>query len=185
MRLIPISTVCREEQQPYCNVTFYASSSLPSPPLLVLGLVIPVMMTLPYVIKKFLQISRSDQGVSKEYLPIVLAPSLIAGSLFWLMEWADSATILGDEWSSMLRMGRTWLARLTFGWSFFIGGTFWWLFPVCLDVDVIGQGEKRQIQVIGYANAFGSLTSFFGLYSSISTQLTGRTDRCWRLVRWH
>ena len=178
VRLISISTVCREEQQPYCDVTFYASSSLPSPPLPVLGLVIPVMMTLPYAIKKFLQISRSDRGVSKAYLPIVLAPSLIAGSLFWLMELADSATILGDEWSSLLRMGRTWLARLTFGWSFFIGGTFWWLFPVCLDVDVIGQGEKRQIQVIGYANAFGSpyfifWTLFLSLIS-ISTQLTGQ-----------
>jgi phosphatidylinositol glycan class O len=149
--LISISTVCREEQQPYCNVTFYVSSS---PPLPILGLVIPVMMTLPYVIKKFLQISRSDRSVSKAYLPFFLAPSLRAG--FWLMEWADSATILGDEWSSMLRLGRTWLARLTFGWGFFIGGTLWWSFPVCLDIDVVGQGEKRQIQVIGYANAFGS-----------------------------
>ena len=178
VRLISISTVCREEQQPYCNVTFYASSSVPSPPLLVLGLVIPVMMALPYVIKKFMQISRSDRGVSKTYLPIVLAPSLIAGSLFWLMEWADSAPSFGDEWSSMLRLGRTWLARLTFGWGFFIGGILWWLFPVCLDIDIIGQGEKRQIQVIGYANAFGSpyfifWTLFLSLIS-ISTQLTGQ-----------
>ena len=178
VRLISISTVCREEQQPYCNVTFYATSSLPSPPLLVLGLVIPVMMTLPYVIKKFMQISRSDRGVSKTYLPIVLAPALIAGSLFWLMEWADSSTSFGEEWSSMLRMGRTWLARLTIGWGFFIGGTLWWLFPACLDIDVVGQGENRQIQVIGYANAYGSpyfifWTLFLSLIS-ITTQLTGQ-----------
>ena len=178
VRLISISTVCREEQQPYCNVTFYASSSVPSPPLLVLGLVIPTMTTLPYVIKKFMQISRSDRGVSKTHLPIVLAPSLIAGSIFWLMEWADSATLLGDDWSSLLRLGRTWLARLTFGWGFFVGGTLWWLMPVCLDIDVIGQGEKRQVQVIGYANAFGSpyfifWTLFLSLIS-ISTQLTGQ-----------
>jgi phosphatidylinositol glycan class O len=176
VRLISISTVCREEQQPYCNVTFYAFSS--SPPLPVLGLVIPVMMTLPYVIKKFMQISRSDRGVSKAYLPIVLTPSLVAGSLFWLMEWADSTASLGDDWNSMLRMGRTWLARLTFGWGFFVGGTLWWLFPVCLDIDVVGQGEKRQVQVIGYANAFGSpyfifWTLFLSLIS-ISTQLTGQ-----------
>jgi phosphatidylinositol glycan class O len=178
VRLISISTVCREEQQPYCNVTFYASSSVPSPPLLVLGLVIPVMITLPYVITKFMQISRSDRGVSKTYLPIVLAPSLVAGSLFWLMEWADSATILGDDWSSMLRLGRTWIARLTFGWGFFVGGTLWWVFPVCLDIDFIGQGEKRQIQVIGYANAFGSpyfiFWTLFLTLISISTQLTGQ-----------
>ena len=176
VRLISISTICREEQQPYCNVTFYASSS--SPPQLVLGLVIPVVTILPYVIKKFLQVTRSDRGVSKAYLPIILAPSLVAGSLFWLMEWADSATILGDEWNTTLRIGRTWLARLTFGWVLFVGGTLWWLVPVCLDIDVVNQGEKRQIHVIGYANAFGSpylmFWSLFLSLISISTQLTGQ-----------
>ena len=178
VRLISISTVCREEQQPYCDVTFYASSSLPSPPLLVSVLVVPAAMTLPYLIKKFLQITRSDKGVSTAYLPIILAPSLIASSLFWLMEWADSATLLGDEWSTTLRLGRTWLARLTFGWVFFFGGTLWWLVPVCLDVKVVGQGEKREMQVIGYANAFGSpYLIFWTLFLSlvfITTQLTGQ-----------
>ena len=178
VRLISISTICREEQQPYCNVTFYASSSLPSPPLLVLGLVIPVAMALPYAIKKFLQITRSDRGISKVYLPIILAPSLIAGSLFWLMEWADSAAILDDDWSTTLRLGRTWLARLTFGWILFVGGTLWWFVPVCLDIDVSSQGKQRQVQVIGYANAFGSpYLVFWTLFLSlifISTQLTGQ-----------
>jgi hypothetical protein len=109
---------------------------------------------------------------------IVLAPSIVAGSLFWLMEWADSTASLGDDRNSMLRMGRTWLARLTFGWGFFVGSTLWRLFPVCLDIDVIGQGEKRQVQVMGYANAFGSpffifWTLFLSLIS-IFTQLTGQ-----------
>ena len=31
VRLISISTICREEQQPYCHVTVFATSSLPSP----------------------------------------------------------------------------------------------------------------------------------------------------------
>ena len=175
VRLMSISTVCREEQQPYCNVTFYASSS--SPPVLVLGLVLPIAMALPHVIKKFLQITRSDRGVAKVYLPIILAPSLISGSLFWLMEWADSATILGDGWSTTLRMGRTWLAWLTFGWAV-VGGALWSIVPLCLDIDVTGQGEKRQVQVIGYANAFGSpYLIFWTLFLSlilISTQLTGQ-----------
>ena len=176
VRLISLSTICREEQQPYCNVTFYASSS--SPPLLVLGLAIPVAATLPYVIKKFLQITRSDRGVSKAYLPIILTPSLLASSFFWLMEWADSTIILGDEWGATLRIGRTWLARLTFGWILFVGGSLWWFVPVCLDIDDVGQGEKREIQVIGYANAFGSpYLIFWSLFLSlifISTQLTGQ-----------
>jgi phosphatidylinositol glycan class O len=49
---------------------------------------------------------------------------------------------------------------------------------VCLDIDFIGQGEKRQIQVIGYANAFGSpyfiFWTLFLTLISISTQLTGQ-----------
>jgi hypothetical protein len=32
----------------------------------------------------------------RKYLSIVLAPSLVAGSLFWSLEWAYSAAILWD-----------------------------------------------------------------------------------------
>ncbi|KAG6817786.1 hypothetical protein H0H87_003194 [Tephrocybe sp. NHM501043] len=179
VRAMAISTVCREEQQPYCHVTFYASSSLPSPPLLVLILGIPAAVGLPNVIARFLRITRSNVGVARSFIPLLLCPALIAGAAFWIIEWADSADILGHEWSSLLRIGRTGLARLAVGVA--LGGGFlWWAVPICLDfeTDETKPGHKRQVNVIGYANAFGSPYLIFwsvalGLVY-VSTQLTGQ-----------
>ncbi|CAA7266705.1 unnamed protein product [Cyclocybe aegerita] len=178
VRLMSISTICREEQQPYCHVTFFASSSLPSPPELVLYLAVPVAALLPFVVKRFLKITRSELGIAKTYLPTVLTPALIAGAGYWVMEWADSASVLGDEMSTTLRAGRTLIARFAFGWTVFVGVGFWWLVPLCLDIQVTVVDQKKQVKVLGFANAFGApylifWTLFFALVY-ISTQLTGQ-----------
>lgn len=178
VRLMAISTVCREEQQPYCHVTFYASSSLPSPPLLVLLLGVPVAIGLPLAITRFLHITRSDLGVARPYFSVIMCPSLITGAAYWILEWADAADVLGDGWTPLLRMCRTWMARLAFSVALIGGGALWWLVPVCLDVKVDEIGEKRQVKVLGYANAFGA--PFFVFWSIgfsavyATTQLTGQ-----------
>ena len=81
--------------------------------------------------------------------------------LFYLVRrirslWGDSASILGDEWTSILRLGRTWVARFAFGWLLLAGGTLWALVLLCLHIEITTKGEKRQVQVLGYANAFGA-----------------------------
>ncbi|KAJ6632149.1 alkaline-phosphatase-like protein [Mycena sp. CBHHK59/15] len=160
-------TVCREEQQPYCHVTFYATSSLPAPPLPVLFLVVPTALVFPWVLRRFLHISRSDVGLAKVFLPWILTPSLVAGTGFWLMEWADSVEVFGDEWAVILRFGRTWLVRLSL--VFLLGGG---------GSPPPQLGEKRQVTVIGYANAFGSsYLIFWTILLAVvytTTQLTGQ-----------
>ncbi|KAF8907063.1 alkaline-phosphatase-like protein [Gymnopilus junonius] len=155
---------------PYCHVTFFASSSLAEPSKLVLYLCLPAAVSLPYFIKRILRITRSDTGLAKTYLPLFLVPTLIGGSLFWIMEWADSASILGDDWPPALRFGRTWIARFSFGWILLAGGALWLLIPLCLNIEVSTEGGKRQIKVLGYANAFG----IFLALVYICTQLTGQ-----------
>jgi phosphatidylinositol glycan class O len=178
VRLMAISTVCREEQRPYCHVTFYASSSLPSPPLPVLLLAGPVAIGLPFAISRFLHITRSELGLAQSYLPVILRPSLIAGTAYWILEWADSAGALGDEWTPLLRLGRTWMARLAFSVALIGGGALWWLVPLCLNIQVDEVGEKRQVTVLGYANAFGApYLVFWSIGLSVvfaTTQLTGQ-----------
>ncbi|KAJ7062944.1 hypothetical protein C8F01DRAFT_1135815 [Mycena amicta] len=180
VRLMSISTVCREEQQPFCHVTFYASSSLPSPPSLVLYLALPTALALPWILRSYLKISRSHLGLAKIFLPGILLPSLLAGAGYWLMEWADSAGIVDSESAALLRVVRTWLARLVF---LFVlgGGALWWTIPLCLDIIDVAPtqpGEKRQVTVIGYANAFGSsyllFWSGFLAVVYVTTQLTGQ-----------
>ncbi|KAJ6475810.1 hypothetical protein C8R47DRAFT_1021326 [Mycena vitilis] len=180
VRLISMSTVCREEQQPYCHVTFYASSSLPSPPPAVMYLVVPTAIFLPWTLRSFLKISRSHLGLAKIFLPAVLMPALVAGTASWLMEWAESAGVLGSEWTPILRFTRTWLVRGSFFFVLLGGGSLWWVIPLCLDIESppAQSGEKRQVTVVGYANAFGSsYLLFWTIFLSVvytTTQLTGQ-----------
>ncbi|KAF8913454.1 hypothetical protein CPB85DRAFT_1434088 [Mucidula mucida] len=155
VRLMAISTVCREEQQPYCHVTFYASSTLPTPPLLVLALAVPLGFALPYIIyTHFLKVSRSELGLAQTFIPVILRPALLAGSGFWILEWLDSANVLGDEgWTPLLRMTRTWLARGSFTLIFCVGGALWYLIPLCLHFD---KSQAKQVKVLGFANAYGA-----------------------------
>ena len=165
VRLIAISTVCREEQQPYCHVTFFASSSHPSPPLPVLLLALPVSFVLPSVIARFLRISRSDAGVAPFLLSWILRPALVAGSVYWLVEYADAAGIVGDDWLEASRGFRTAVARLAMTIPL-IGGIFlWWPAPLCLEIDNVRSTQdqdrdphpvRQVVTVLGFANASGA-----------------------------
>ncbi len=145
-----MSTVCREEQQPYCHVTFYASSSLPSPPLTVLALAFPTSMLLPTAIRRFpLAISASDKGLAPSFLDYVLRPALVAGNVCWLLEWLESSDMLVGEWSSLLRPARTVIARCTIGGLLVVASSLWWLNCLCVEVrarkpDDPSQDEKSE-----------------------------------------
>lgn len=119
-------------------------------------------------------------GSAKSFYPMILQPALLAGTVLWIMEWADSAGVLGEGQATLLRTGRTAIARLGFGIILIGGVTLWWIIPICLDIKVedSSAGKKKQITVIGYANAFGSpylilWTIFFSLVYT-TTQLTGQ-----------
>jgi GPI ethanolamine phosphate transferase 3 subunit O len=181
VRLMAISTICREEQQPYCHVTFFASSTLPSPPLLVLLLVIPTSIALPYVIKRFLGISKSDRGIATSFLPWVLSPALLAGTLYWMLEWAEAEGIIfGHEWTQLSRITRTTLARSAMAGIGIGGLALWWAVPLCLEIVMDSSKDKKpkKVTVIGFANAYGSpylifWTIFFSLLYT-ATQPTGQ-----------
>mgnify|MGYP001214737887 CR=1 FL=1 len=174
VRLMSLSTICREEQQPYCHVTFYASSSQTSPPLLAALLSLPTALALPLVITRFLKISKSDSGVAKTYYPALFAPSIIAGTMTWILEWAETTNALGADGAWVLRLARSWVARFAFGWVLIMGGTLWVVVPLCVDVSV----QEKQVQVIGFGNALGSpYLVFWSIFLSIvwtTSQLPGQ-----------
>jgi len=120
-RLMAISTVCREEQQPYCSVTFFASHSVPEPPRIVLYLIIPIALALPAIIQ-----SRTHN--KHRFFNWVLRPSLLLGTLFWIIEWIDSANH-NNEWATLLRTTRTRIAWTSVLWLLSAGGTCWFRCP--------------------------------------------------------
>jgi phosphatidylinositol glycan class O len=184
VRLMAISTVCREEQQPFCHVTFYASSSLPSPPLLILILSLPTSLALPYLIRRFLGISKSDQGVALIFLPYVLTPTLLAGNAYWLLEWAESAGLLGIGWNGagILRTARTSFAWFAISAMLLGGTTLWWFLPLCLHISTDQQETSskatKHVTILGFANAFGAPYFLFWciilVFVYTTSQLTGQ-----------
>ncbi|KAG2356694.1 hypothetical protein BDR07DRAFT_1339581 [Suillus spraguei] len=182
VRLMAMSTVCREEQHPYCTVTFYASESSSAPPLTALLLALPIAIAVPRVVRRILKISKSDSGLAATFIPLLFAPSLIAGTMFWILEWVDSAQVLGDM-GDVLRVTRTVLARTTVAVMLIGGLSVWWTSPVCLAIsqsqaNKASTQEKTEVTVLGFANAFGSpYLMFWLIFFSVvwlMTQLSGQ-----------
>lgn len=182
VRLIAISTVCREEQQPYCEVTFFASSAITAPPGLILALSLPFAVGLPFVIQRILRISQSDRGIAAILLPWIFPSMLAQGCSAWLLEWVDSAGVLGPSWSAALRGARTALGWLAMGGVLLVGLSLWYHVTLCIEVKTKGGSERREVTVIGFANLFGSsflmfwLVAFTLIYTA--TQLTGQVVLC-------
>ena len=181
VRLIAVSTVCREEQQPYCDVTFFASSSITVPPTPVLIIAIPAAVGLPWIVRSFLQISKSDRGLASVMLPLVLPTILLLGTLVWVVEWMDVAEILGSSMGGFLRISRSILAWAAMSTTCVIGFTLWWKIPLCLEVKANKPQTptgKTEVTVLGFANSFGSSFLIFWLiFLSLiytTTQLTGQ-----------
>jgi phosphatidylinositol glycan class O len=201
LRAMSISTICREEQQPFCRVTFYASSTRQMPPVLMLLSTLPVALLLPYIVRSFLAMSRSDRGAAPLFLNVLWRIILVGGSAYWLLEWfeityggeADSATAeVGRQalWVPAVLLSRTMVARVTMTIALVGGYAVWWYSPLCIEVQpqesAPGTSESssneptktNRLVIIGFANTYGSsylifVLVFFGILF-IATQVTGQ-----------
>lgn len=160
IRLASISTACREEQHPYCHVTFYASSTLP--PLLAVLTTIPMSLLLPSILKKFLAISASDKGPAPIFINWGFRASLVAGSVCWILEWLESFNLIGYWW---LRAVRTAIARLTIVIPVVTGSWIWWTSSLCLEL-------RPPKELYGFANSYGSTFMLFLLVSYVLVNIT-------------
>ena len=179
-RFIGSSTVCREEQQPYCNVTFFSSSSLPAPPLLVAILALPAALGTPSAIRQFLSISASFNGISKVVLRGVLRPALGLGATCWVLEWMESAEAWGQSWSLTFRTARTAMGWTSMFLLLLVGPILWYSVPASLHITTEQRADEmdKKVTVLGFANAYGApylvfWSLFFGL-QYVVTQLTGQ-----------
>lgn len=180
-RLMGLSTVCREEQQPYCHVTFYAASSVAAPPILMLLVSLFTAWYLPSIILRILHVSRSDSGPARPFINYLLRGSLLGGCTCWLVEYAETMHLFGSTWGPILRATRTVIARFMIGGGVLVGYYTWTLTSLCLDVVPVptqNNTGKLHLQVVGFANAMGSSYLLFLLVSLglvwCSTQLTGQ-----------
>lgn len=166
MRIMSFSTICREEQHPYCKATFYGSSgiSISSPSAMFAAFI--AALALPSVLGKFLDLSKSRQAWAPFYLRYSFRGLLVGGTLYWV---ADYLEFTGKAQAAS-QLFKITIARVLLMFGILLATTFWPTSPLCVDVQQnIVQTEngesKSQVTIIGFANSIAS--SYLILFSTI------------------
>jgi phosphatidylinositol glycan class O len=183
LRLISLSTVCREEQGGECRVTFYGSATSSNAPNWVMSLSIPLAIGLPIVPAWFLGISDSYRGPASFFFGVLWRLILLCGSQYWITDYIISHQDL-DLSSNLIETAQSvklLVARVAFFLCLFAASLLWIILPVCIDVKRVdsepesnsepkekGENKKPKLLVIGFANVYGSsylmfLVACFGI----------------------
>ena len=160
-RLIGSITVCREEQQPYCRVTFFGGSTATAPNWS-LGAIAFAAFQLPRVVGVTLNQSKSLAGPAPRFLGFFWRLTLLSSVLYWVLEWLEYFPGLVPERIPLVRSARTWIARAT--WVSIVGilPYSWAASPLCIKVErSFDQSDEKAVTVFGFANSYGSTYVLF------------------------
>ncbi|KAG5931553.1 hypothetical protein E4U60_006006 [Claviceps pazoutovae] len=158
-RLASYSTLCREEQMPYCISTYYASvkSTVSAP----WQLIIPfaVFLALPPLVKSFLTPTRSYQGLAPTWIGYVFRTGLFLSALYWTIDAANNGAWFADKLSeSTLKTIGVYLAQMILALSLVAGTTaFIWAPPsVSIVSTTAPKTGQARVAILGYSNVLGS-----------------------------
>ncbi|PQK09257.1 hypothetical protein BB8028_0001g13270 [Beauveria bassiana] len=153
-RIASYSKLCREEQMPYCQSTYYSSSasSTSAPWQVVLPFV--VFLGLPVLIKSFLTPTKSYAGLAPTWIGRVFRFSLFLSALYWLVDAANNGKWLAAYYlpEMALKTAGVYVAQLTLAITVVAGTTAYIWAPPSVAI-VPSQGR---ITILGYANALGA-----------------------------
>jgi phosphatidylinositol glycan class O len=175
IRLVAISTICREEQQPYCSATFHLPASLSSS-YAYSGLAASFLCAwiLPSVATYFLDLADANQGIAPFYFAFGFRGSLLLGSSYWAIEWLIGA-LPSETGSLYLELLTTIKNGVAISLYTAVAGciVLIWYSVSSLNLGVRkeevpasgGQEARTRIQLLGFANSLGS--TYLVLFSSI------------------
>lgn len=165
-RLMAFSSVCREEQHPYCAATFYGGSglSIASPGAILAAFL--ASLILPSVLGRFLDLSASRKGWAPFFLRYSFRGLLVGGVSYWAADYLEYNGIQAVA----AQLFKTTMARVLMMFGIILGTTFWRSSPLCIDVQQkdlsSDNGEpKKQVVIVGYANSIGS--SYLLFYATL------------------
>ncbi|KAG8982309.1 mannose-ethanolamine phosphotransferase gpi13 [Tulasnella sp. JGI-2019a] len=169
LRLAAISTVCREEQHPYCHVTFYSALGAQAAPWFTTIAAPLCALVLPSVVRRFLALSESDKVTAPIFIEVVWRALLTCGAGYWLLERLENTHgLLNEELTVAVQALRTVAAQAVMVGSLMGAGSLWWTSSACVEErHIVTKGEdneKRvQISLLGHANGYGSSYLLFVL----------------------
>ncbi|KAF3907164.1 hypothetical protein ABW21_db0206872 [Orbilia brochopaga] len=134
-KISSLSRLCREEQMPYCESTYYASatSSVSSP--LSLCLLYVVAIAFPQIVKSYYTGTKSYEGPAHLYIGFALRIGLMFNALYWTLDSADNGEWIDIPTAALKRAKHT-IAQVTLALAFIAGNVlFAWVQP-CLNIQV-------------------------------------------------
>lgn len=156
-RLASYSKLCREEQMPYCESTYYSSSaSSTSAPWQV---ILPFLgfVGLPILIKSFLTPTKSYEGLAPMWIGTVFRVSLLLSAVYWLVDAADNGKWLAGHLPEVaLKTAGVYIAQLTLAITVVAGTTAFVWAPPSVAIVPTQEAGSRRIAIMGYANALGA-----------------------------
>ena len=161
VRLMAVSTICREEQVPRCRYIFYLSPGS-STSLIVLGLSVAASLLVPTALRSSLAVSKSDEGLAPAFIGIGVRALLLSASTYWAVDLAISAASFSSTGAALANVVKTGVARIVLVGATLGGSLIWHFLPLCIRIqrdqvkNSAGQPMRTQIKVIGFANALGS-----------------------------
>jgi phosphatidylinositol glycan class O len=165
VRVIGLSTVCREEQQPYCSVTFYSGSAAP-PTWAVYAITVIAWGVLPRIIAEAFHWSKSYAGPAPVFLAAVWRIIIVVNSLYWVFDWMETWDGLNADRVPLVSFIKIWAARASLGATLgalpYIWGTSGLCIKVVRETDQTGTRED-EVEVYGFGNAYGSTYLLFVL----------------------
>lgn len=190
VRLSHYSTICREEQVPYCEPTFYASAGSSTASLYSLALLIFFVGIVPSIVQRTLEITASFTGAAEVWVAYGLRVVLIMVGVYWtfdLLEDSKGAGIiyLGPNDLAKMKYVKIYLARAVMFATTMLAIPVWATSPLCLSTKTVEQMDSdkttrpqsvttvasptRRLYIFGFANTFGSayLLLFLAFYALV------------------
>lgn len=165
VRTIGLSTVCREEQQPYCRVTFY-SGGASAPQWAIYAIPIVAFGVFPRIVAIIFSWSKSYNGSAPLFLAAAWRIVIVANAMYWTLEWMETWDGLNPERVPLVSMVKTWIARASLGATLGALPYIWATSGLCIKVnrepDQTGAREDA-VEVYGFGNAYGTTYFLFTL----------------------
>ncbi|KAI1154670.1 GPI ethanolamine phosphate transferase 3-like protein [Nemania diffusa] len=156
-RVASFSKLCREEQMPYCKSTYYASanSSTSAPWQLVVPFV--VFLILPSIVKSYLQISRSYEGLAPMWIGYGFRGALLLSAGYWTLDAASNNNWLRSVSETTFKTIHVSIAQVVLALALVAGSTAFLWAPPCISILTTSTSSRRaQVTVLGYGNANGA-----------------------------
>ncbi|PWW72328.1 hypothetical protein C7212DRAFT_286756 [Tuber magnatum] len=134
VRLASISRLCREEQMPFCESTFYssASSSVSAPRTLVILFV--MALGLPSIIGSYYRHTNSYTGPAPVYIGFGFRLGLLLSALYWALDSADNGNWIPDLPEGVLKPLKTTVGQIVIAMGLLAGNLAYAYSSVCVDV---------------------------------------------------